>query len=84
MPNSSAELIAFAKHLGCTQAKGTGKRGSHRTWIRPKPEGGVWASPIAQNKKEIPDGTVSSILRKLGTTKAELEAYLASRSKKPR
>ena len=85
MPNSSAELIAFAKHLGCTQSKGTGKRGSHRTWVRPRPEGGgSFAAPIAMNKREIPDGTVASILRQLGATRPELDAFLASISKRPR
>jgi len=77
VPYSSADIISFAEHLGCKQGKGTGKRGSHRTWHRPGEEGQPsYAAPIPLNKKEIPDGTIAAILRQLGTTKADLRKFI--------
>ena len=65
---SSNEIIAVLKKDGF-QPRGKSKRGSHQVFIKHLLVGRKFIVPIPLGKKEIPRGTLSSILRLAGLTR---------------
>jgi len=71
---SSDELIKALKRDGF-QPRGKSRRGSHQVFRKELPEGaGTVVVPLG--KKEIPQGTLRSILRQAGLTQRELTNLL--------
>lgn len=79
MPISSAQLIKAVEGHGYSQSKGTGKKGTHRTWKRsPVGPGQLHQTVVIPlNKRDIPEGTIGSILRQLGIDRATLDSWMA-------
>ncbi len=77
MPYSAEEIIRAIERQGYVCKSGKGKRGSHRTWARPRAAGEFHATvTLAITAKEIPAGTLSSILRQLGIDRATLDGWI--------
>lgn len=80
MPFSSNQIIGAIERHGYSQSEGTGKRGSHRTWTRKGKPGETHNTVVVKlNAREIPEGTLSSILRQLGIDKATLASWIDER-----
>ena len=55
--------------------RGKSKRGSHRVFRKELP-GGTRTTVVPLDKKEIPLGTLSSILRQAGLTRKQLDSLM--------
>jgi predicted RNA binding protein YcfA (HicA-like mRNA interferase family) len=78
VPFSSDEIIKGIERHDFTKSRGKGKRGSHRTWTRPPPTPGDRHTTVTikLNCREIPVGTLRSILRQLGIDEATLRSWV--------
>ncbi|MFC1908713.1 type II toxin-antitoxin system HicA family toxin [Chloroflexota bacterium] len=65
---SSNEIISALKKDGF-QLRGKSKRGSHQVFIKYLLVGSKFVVPVPIGKKEIPRGTLSSILRLAGLSR---------------
>lgn len=64
-------MAALRRHEW-TEGKGTGKRGSHRTWHRLVAEGRSQTMTVVIGAREIPAGTLRGMARQAGMTLDEL------------
>ena len=71
---SSRELTAALERLGCYP--GRAARGSHLSYHRDLPNGRRLTAPVVLGLREVPRGTLRSILRLLQIDPEEFEATL--------
>ena len=57
---SSAQIAAALQRLGCYPGKA--KSGSHQSYHRRLPDGRILSAPLVLGKREVPRGTLRSIL----------------------
>lgn len=72
---SSNKIISALKKDGF-RPRGKSKRGSHQVFIKELPNGRKRIIPVLLGKKEIPRGTLSSILRLAGLSREEFMELL--------
>ena len=72
---SSKEIISALKKDGF-RPKSKSSRGSHQVFIKDLPNGCKRIVPVPLGKKEIPRGTLSSILRLAGISREDFIALL--------
>ena len=71
---STRKLLKVLKKIGVKQGSRSPK-GSHEMWVR-EIGGKTYAAPIVLGKKDIPEGTLKSILRQLNIPLKEFMTYL--------
>ncbi|MHB8399942.1 MAG: type II toxin-antitoxin system HicA family toxin [Candidatus Limnocylindrales bacterium] len=76
MPVSSDQVIRAIEREGFSQSKGTGKRGSHRTWYRKRPGATSQTVTIILGVRELPEGTLRSMARQLGIDLDEFKGWI--------
>ena len=77
MPFSSAEIIRAVERQGYVRKRGHGRRGSHHTWAKAGDPGELHLTvTIPEGRKDIPKGTLASILRQLGIDEPTLRSWM--------
>ncbi len=71
---SSRQVAQALARLGFTRKDTSG--GSHQSWIKSKPAGGHWVAIVPAGKRELPRGTLKSILDQAGLTENEFLKHL--------
>lgn len=66
---SSSKVTAALRRAGFEQARKS--KGSHATFVRPRPDGGHDVTVVPLGKKEIPKGTLDRILQLAGISYEE-------------
>ncbi|MBN1862553.1 MAG: type II toxin-antitoxin system HicA family toxin [Dehalococcoidales bacterium] len=76
MPPCSSDQIINALIRDGFQPRGKSKRGSHQVFIKELAEGGKRIVPVPIGKREVPRGTLVSILRLAEITQERFVALL--------
>ncbi len=77
MPFSSQDLIRAVERQGYAMKGGKGRTGTHRVWARSGASGDLHQTVVIPlDKREIPRGTLGSILRQLGIDEATLREWM--------
>ena len=77
MPYSSGAIIRALESRGFEQSKGTGHKGTHRTWFRRREGAPSQTVTVVLGQREIPMGTIRSYARQLGVSVDELLSWLS-------